>query len=125
MEMTTMELYKACKYQVEEYYRDHGMTLPEMWDVVHGNGSLGSKWQFWLKTVLDDYREYLYNMAIGIAVTAFLSGKCNFRNGYVLFDPETNKYTLFYNPGYQFEEVYSSTKRTDIITVLSNEIIDF
>ena len=30
-----MELYKAVKYEVANFFGDHGMSLPELWAVVN------------------------------------------------------------------------------------------
>ena len=55
-----VELYKACKYEVENFREDHGMSLPEMWAVVNDRAP---EWKrmgvqaFWKATCLRDYRE--------------------------------------------------------------------
>ena len=58
------ELYKACKYQVEHFAADHGMTLPELWAVVNnrriGNDDIDyisiDLHDWWKQTTLEDYR---------------------------------------------------------------------
>lgn len=50
------ELYKAVKYQVNEYGADHGMNLAEMWDTV--NGRTEQDGYFWEQECLHDYRAW-------------------------------------------------------------------
>ena len=53
--MKQMDLYKAVKWQVEEYQGEHGMSLVEMWKVVtYKNGSVENS-TFWKQTCLEDY----------------------------------------------------------------------
>lgn len=47
-------LYKACKYQVANFYYDHGMSLVEMWKFVNSDDDLGF---WWKREVLKDYEE--------------------------------------------------------------------
>jgi hypothetical protein len=51
-----LELYRAVKYQVEEYAADCGYTLPQLWAKIHENTEAG---KFWRRTVCVDYREML------------------------------------------------------------------
>lgn len=59
-----MELYKAVKWQVVNFFADHGMSVPELWAVVN-HRMIGveaidyisinlSNW--WRDMCLDDYR---------------------------------------------------------------------
>lgn len=51
-----MELYKAVKYYVEEYFGDHGRSLPEMWAMVNGKkGWPKSSAAFWKDDCLATY----------------------------------------------------------------------
>lgn len=52
--MARRELYKAVKYEVEQYGADCGMTLLEMWNTVNGRTELDSV--FWYRECLKDYR---------------------------------------------------------------------
>lgn len=50
-----LELYKACKWEVEHFSEDCGYTLVDMWDVVnYRNGIEAGTW--WRAQCLDDYR---------------------------------------------------------------------
>ena len=56
-------LYSAVKYEVENFFAEHGMTLPEMWAVVNhrfiGKESIDyvsiNCSDFWKRTCLEDY----------------------------------------------------------------------
>lgn len=56
------ELYKAVKYEVDNFKSDHGMDLLEMWKVVNfealdPRGNFTPSWNIWWKeTCLEDYR---------------------------------------------------------------------
>lgn len=57
-----MVLYKACKYEAENFTADHGMNTAELWAVVNGRAKdaggvlVGTAAEvFWFNTVLDDY----------------------------------------------------------------------
>lgn len=45
-------LYKAVKYQVANYYADHGMNLAEMWHTIHSDTKNGD---FWKSECLRDF----------------------------------------------------------------------
>ena len=42
-------LYKAVKYQAEEYSADHGYTLPELWKIVQTDN-------WWREVCKADYK---------------------------------------------------------------------
>ena len=53
-----MFLYKAVKYEVQNFFEDHGMTIPEMWDRVSGDPDrMDAGEQFWYVTCITDYEE--------------------------------------------------------------------
>lgn len=52
--MARVELFKAVKYEVENYRADHGMNLNEMWNTV--NGRTEQDGRFWYNECLEDYR---------------------------------------------------------------------
>lgn len=58
-----MELYRAVKYQVQEYGAAHGYTLPELWRIV--NDENADHHIFWLSVVVTDYLEEV----VGAVVT--------------------------------------------------------
>lgn len=51
-------LYKAVKWEAQEYYADHGYSLPKLWDIVHGYDDNASEEfrAFWLRECLIDYQ---------------------------------------------------------------------
>lgn len=49
------ELYKAAKYQVEEYFEDHEMLLPKMWKLVNTDDT-------WKNECISDYEHMTYNV---------------------------------------------------------------
>lgn len=49
-----MELYKAVKYEVENFYEDHGFSVVDLWNVVNGRTEYNAAW--WTRTCLEDYR---------------------------------------------------------------------
>lgn len=49
-------LYKACKFQSEAYYADHGMNLAKMWAVVNSHTRRGD---YWKELCLAEYAEYI------------------------------------------------------------------
>lgn len=56
--MDRMLLYKAVKHEVQEFFGDHGMTIPEMWERVSGDPmTMTPNEQFWYVTCLMDYEE--------------------------------------------------------------------
>lgn len=48
-------LYKAVKYQVAEYFADHGYTMPRLWAIVSGKIENENKTLFWRNQVMADY----------------------------------------------------------------------
>lgn len=53
--MSRIELYKAVKYEANEFYADHGFTMVELWAVVNGNTPYDAK--FWRDMCVSDYME--------------------------------------------------------------------
>jgi hypothetical protein len=53
--MNRNELFKAVKYEVVNFYTDHGCNLAMMWKVIKGRVE-GIDKDFWIRTCLDDYR---------------------------------------------------------------------
>lgn len=51
-----LQLYRAVKYEVEEFATDCGYTLPQLWAKIHENTESG---KFWRRTVCIDYGRYL------------------------------------------------------------------
>ena len=52
------ELYRACKYEAQEYFADHGCNLADMWALVNGRyKGMEHTQMFWIKLCLEDYRE--------------------------------------------------------------------
>ena len=49
-------LYRACKFQSEAYYADHGMNLAKMWEVVNSGTRRGD---YWKEVCLCEYAEYI------------------------------------------------------------------
>ena len=49
-------LYRACKFQSEAYYADHGMNLAKMWEVVNSGTRRGD---YWKEVCLAEYAEYI------------------------------------------------------------------
>ena len=48
------QLYKAVKYEVEEYAEDCGYTLAELWSIIQKDDEKG---KFWRRAVVTDYEE--------------------------------------------------------------------
>ncbi len=58
MTIERQELYRACKYEAQEYFGDHGCNLADMWALVNGRyKEQESTQKFWTETCLRDYRE--------------------------------------------------------------------
>lgn len=53
--MMYWELYKAVKYQVEEYSSDHGYTVAELWKLIKTGGENA---EFWKYECERDWKEY-------------------------------------------------------------------
>ena len=48
-------LYKAVKYEVMNFFVDHGMTLTEMWKVVNNKVGDIDLSAFWKNECMEDY----------------------------------------------------------------------
>lgn len=48
-----MKLYKAVKWEAQEYYTEHGFTMVELWKVIKAEEAVNK--EFWKLMALEDY----------------------------------------------------------------------